>query len=437
MLGGSVPFLARRMLSGRRLPADELPGRRYIRGATVGVALSLVPLVVVLVVADGMIQGITSRYLETSTYHVQAHPFVRESPTSLQERAARLSALPGIAAAYAEIQGPAVALAGSGSAGAAIRAVDPAFLKDPGAARYLSIAAGELSLSSPSEIVLGEALARSLGVGVGATVSMVTARSYPSGDAGFAPKVSVFRVKGIVSAGYRELDALWAFVSIKAGSRVLAPETSHSLVGIKVADPYADLAATRDSIAAALPPDWTIVTWPEAERNLWKSFATTRALLLLIMALVVAVAAINVGSALVMLVIERRKDIAILKSQGATPSFLASVFVLAGLAIGGVGTVFGLALGSLVAWRVNDLIAGAEFLVNAASRVGALIAGRSSPSGIKLLDPAYYLERIPVRIPLGELGLVAASSLGLCLLASLLAARRASRLPPLEIFRKI
>ena len=131
-------------------------------------------------------------------------------------------------------------------------------------------------------------------------------------------------MRGIVSAGYRELDALWAFVSLRAGSRIFAPGSSRALIGIKVAQALRRSRAHRELAAESRPSsgDWSVVTWPEAERNVYKSFSTTKALLLLVMALAVAVAAINVSSALVMLVLERRRDIAILKSAGASPGFI-------------------------------------------------------------------------------------------------------------------
>jgi len=438
---GPALLVAGRCLLGA--PSDGSPrkgGRseRYLRGAVLGVALSLVPLVVVLVVADGMIEGITARYIEVGTYHFQAQPSTSTKAEELAAAAASAKAVPGVEAAYSEMQGYGVALQGSRTAGVAIRAIDPAFLEDPGVVRYLVPKEGQMRLDSSNEILLGYYLARSLGAKVGDTVSLVTERRSRFGtSSGLAPKVSVFRVRGIVSAGYRELDALWAFTSLKAGTRILDPDASRSLVGIKVADPYGRLEPMRKALDAALPTEWAAATWPEIERNVFKSFSTTRALLLLVMALTVAVAAINVGSAVVMLALERRRDIAILKSAGAGPRFVALVLALAGLGTGGLGTIIGLVLGALAAWRVNDLIAGAEFLVNLVSRLGAaLSAAPNAPAAIRLLDPAYYLERIPVRMHPLEIALVGLLSVGLCLLAALIPAIRASRQSPLEIFRK-
>jgi lipoprotein-releasing system permease protein len=409
----------------------------------IGVALSIVPLVVVLVVSDGMIQGITARYIELGTYHLQAQPLVAVEGRELEAKAALLRELPGVKSAFPEYQGYGVAIAGSRTAGVALRAVDASFLADPATDAYLQVNSGEARLDSSNQILLGEALARNLGAKVGDTVSVVTSRpvamgsAQNGGSASFAPKVSVFSVRGIVSAGYRELDALWAFISLRAGSKIFSAGSSRALIGIKVEKPYGDLTPARNAAASALPVDWSVVTWPEAERNVYKSFSTTKALLLLVMALAVAVAAINVSSALVMLVLERRRDIAILKSSGASPDFISRVFLLAGVGVGACGTLIGIGIGSLVSWRINDLIAVIEAIVNAASRLWSSLLGTAAPrAAIHLLDPAYYLERIPVNISLSELALVAAASLLLCLLASLVPARSASRLPPLEIFRK-
>ena len=156
-----------------------------------------------------------------------------------------------------------------------------------------------------------------------------------------------FRVRGIVSAGYRELDALWAFVDIGAGSRILSGDASRSFIGIKTADPYHGLGAVAAGAQGTLGPEWNVSPWTQIEYNLFKSFQTTRSLLILVMALAVGVAAINVGSALVMLVLERRREIAILKSAGASSSAIGLVFLLAGLATGGIGTLLGIAIGAL------------------------------------------------------------------------------------------
>lgn len=432
---GPAIFFAGRILGlERRTRAEDAAARRYLRGAVVGVALSIVPLVVVLIVADGMIQGITARYIETGTYHLQAQALAVVDQETLEAASAAIREHAGIKA-FPEMQSYGVAIAGTRTTGVAIRAVDPAFLEDPGTAAYLRVSDGVMRLESTNQILLGEPLAKTLGVKAGQIITVVTER--PGYGASYIPKVSAFRVRGIVSAGYRELDALWAFISLRAGSRIFWPGESREIIGIKVEKPFGDLEPYRAVVRSALSADWDVVTWPEAERNVFRSFATTRALLLLVMALAVGVAAINVASALVMLVLERRRDIAILKSSGASPSLVRRIFVLTGLAIGAAGTAIGVGIGTLLAWRINDIVSGLQFVVNAAPRLWAAVSGAAAPyTEIRLLDPAYYLERIPVNIHPAELAAVAGACLLLCFLASLIPAGRASRFPPLEIFRK-
>jgi lipoprotein-releasing system permease protein len=453
MINGAALSLAGRILG---LKDRKAGGVRYIRGAILGVALSMVPLVVVMVVADSMIEGITARYIEVGTYHLQVKPFFAMQKGELEEKAKAIGKLPGVKASFPEMESPGVAILGSRTAGVALRAVDSAFLEDPGTSAYLKLRAGEARLDSTNQILLGEALAKSLGAKVGDVVSVATTKMSDEGDTAspgngaqdsldskyYSPKVTAFKVRGIVSAGYRELDSLWAFVSLRAGAKLYSPGVTYSLIGVKVQEPYGDLEQYRAGILSAITAsgsaeDWTVLTWPEAERNVYKSFSTTRALLLLVMAVAVAVAAINVSSALVMLVIERRRDIAILKSAGASPGFIGRAFVLAGLGVGAAGTLSGIALGALLSWRINDLISAVEKLVNAVSRLlGAVSGAPEGRAAIRLLDPAYYLEAIPVSIDLGELCMVAGCSILLCLAASLVPASRASRLPPMEIFRK-
>jgi len=460
-------FFARRILGfGKKGEGTA----RYIRGAILGVALSLIPLVVVMVVADSMIEGITARYIEVGTYHFQARPFFSVDTQELAEKAAILRQVPGVKAAFVELQNPGVAILGAKTAGVELRGVDEAFLDDPETRTYLRVRSGEARLDSANQILLGEALAKNLGAKVGDLVSVATTKAGSSGSRqagdsqggpessfGFSPRVSAFKVRGIVSAGYRELDSLWAFVSLKAGSKLSSPGVTYSIVGIKVRSPYGDLEPQRARLEKALssgaapgaasgaasgvaprsPEDWSVLTWPEIERNIYKSFATTKALLMLVMAVAVAVAAINVSSALVMLVLERRRDIAILKSAGASPAFIRKIFVLSGLAVGACGTALGIGVGTLLSWRINDLISAAEKAVNAVSGVLRGLSGTPAPREVlKLLDPAYYLETVPVSIKPLELGAVALGCLFLCFVASLVPARRAAKLPPLEIFRK-
>jgi lipoprotein-releasing system permease protein len=439
-------FVALRNLTGRADPGKGVGSKNHLVGAAIGVALSIIPLTVVLLVADGMIQGITARYIETSTYHLQASPYYSGSAQSLEEAAARIASIPAVALASPEMQGPAVVLAPATDeagpqpqpAGAVVRAIMPELLADTGFASYLELKSGELAFKRDNDVLLGEALARKLHVGVGQVLSLVTNREGP----GVNPKLTTLRVRGIVSTGYEELDSLWALVHFSAGERILAPGSRRVFVGIKTKDAFGDLAGLRRELAGVLSspgnqaPDWSIQDWKELESNLWRSFSTTRALLVLIMALAVAVAAINVGSSLIMLALERKKDIAILKSCGCGRGQVSAIFVASGAIAGSLGTILGLAAGTAIAVFINQAIAGIEALANLLARFASWLSGSPPAAPLRLLDPSYYLQSIPVRIHPLELVLIAGGSILLCVLASLYPASRASRLPPMEIFRK-
>jgi lipoprotein-releasing system permease protein len=185
-----------------------------------------------------------------------------------------------------------------------------------------------------------------------------------------------------------------------------------------------------------MPAGFSVYSWKEVERNLFESLASTRTMLLLIMAVTVAVAAVNVSSALTTLVLERNQEIAVLKSLGTTPADLAGIFAMGGAAIGGLGAVIGVAGGLLSSLRINEILAFIEKIANVARNLVYSISGGSARSAFRVLDPAYYLESIPVQIPYGEMATVVVSTILLSYIASIGPARRAAALSPLEGLRK-
>ncbi|MBN1241507.1 MAG: ABC transporter permease [Spirochaetales bacterium] len=421
-------FVAMRNLFGRRASGGRDLARKSLRGAVLSVAASVVPLVVVLVVTDGMISGITDRYVELGTMHAQVVPRYGATHSALDEAAAAIESLEGVRGAWPEIQAVGVAFASGSRSGCAIRAVDPGFLDDRGTGEYLEVLAGEAKLAGPLDAVVGSVLASELGLEVGDTINLATVRGSANG---FIPRVSIFRIRAIVSAGYRELDARWIFIPLAAGRRVLSPESSRSIIGVKFSSPDGDLGAKVEAVREVLSGSWSAYAWPELERNLYESFRTTRAILLLIVGLVVAVAAANVSSALVTLVTERSSEIAVLKSVGASNRDVSRIFVAGGVLAGGLGATMGLAVGLAVAVNVNALLRGIEALLGFLKNLALPGSER-----VTLLNPDYYLERIPIVVDPTALTAILAAALALSYVASLLPAAKAARLSPLEILRK-
>jgi lipoprotein-releasing system permease protein len=419
-LGGEF-FVALRYLLGR---ARE--GGRYLQGAAAGIAVSLIPIIVTLIVADGMIRGITDRYLELGTGHLQIYsaPKGREP----HELAEDIEGIPGVRGVWAERHGMGVIMGTGGKAGADIRATDPSFWEDPGSARFLTTIEGSAVLESNQEALLGEALALSIGAEVGKPIYIMSI--HPQADGRTIPLTLPFTVRGIVSSGYRELDSLWCIVSYEGGERLLSPEFSSTYLIVKVDDPYAGAERFSPLLRRALGYGYSVYTWKELQYSQYSSYESTRQLLLFIMALIVIVAAVNVSSATSMLVMERQRDIAVLKAAGTSPGSMGRIFLFSSFLTGLTGAVIGIALGLLIGNSINFLIHGLEEFLGIFS---ALFHGEK----LRILDPGYYLEEIPIIINWKTVGLIGLLTVLCSVLASWLPARRAGGLKPLELLRKV
>jgi lipoprotein-releasing system permease protein len=427
-------FLGRRMLRGKGGTA------RYLRGAVAGIALSLVPLIVVMEVSTGMIDGIMARLLEVGTYHLQVALPPDIALPRLLAMASSVASVRDVVAAVPERQGTGMLVGGRGAAGVSIRCVPPdVFQLDPGFRSFVSITAGAADLSRADAILLSAALAASLGVSPGDTVNVLTTYG---GDMSWPPRLTPLRVTGIYETGYQELDKTLAYASLAAAPRILSPRASRTLLGVKVRDPFMDLAPVEREVAAAAGGDARVASWDQIEYARLASFRTTKALLLFIMALVVIVASVNVSSSVLMIIFERRHDLGILKSVGAGPRSLSAAFLFAGFSTGFLGAVGGVAAGLLVAVNINSVIAGLEWAVNGILALASFVVSTMNPSSaplspFRVFNSAYYLKSIPIRIEAGEVIAAAIATLLLSALASYLPAARASRTRPLDILRRV
>ena len=426
-------FLSSRMLRGRDGTA------RYLRGSVLGIALSLVPLIVVMEVSTGMIEGITTRLLEVGTYHVQVGLRPSISEQQLEADAAEVASVPGVVAAVPERQGTGLLVTARSAAGISVRCVPPdVFSRDPGFHSFVTIRAGSADLSRPNVVLVSAALSSSLGIAPGDTVNLLT--TFGENMSG-PPRLTPLVVGGVYETGYQELDKSLVYAPLALASRAISPRASRVLIGVKVRKPFGDLSAVVSAISQRVGEGSRVATWREIEYARMASFNTTRALLLFIMALIVLVASVNVSSSVLMIIFERRYDIGILKSVGVGERSLTRAFLLTGAATGILGTAAGIAAGLLVAVNINEVIAGLEWTVNrvlaAASFLRSAFVPSAAPLGtFTLFNSAYYLKSIPIRIEAGDVILAAAATLLLCACASYLPAVRAARTRPLEILRK-
>lgn len=437
-----IPLFAWRILVRRRGAGGA---GAYLTGAAVGIGLSLVPLMVVMEVSDGLIEGITRRFLEVGSYHLQvrmppgldAHHEVRAR--LLDEVAARLQQeLGGVALATRERNGIALAAAGDRRHVVTVRAVArQLYQRDPGLRRYLAITSGAFDLTG-NGIVVSHHVARRLDAQVGDRLLMVTAieRGGGTGRTLLIPKVTPLEVRGVVTSGYQELDKLWVFVSHATAAALLPPGGSNDFVGVKIADPFADLSPVMAQ-AAALAPGYAIYTWYQLERANYESFATSRALLLLIMALIVAVAGVNVSSATVTIALARRREMAFLKSQGLPPEVVFWTLTGSGLLAGALGAALGIGGGLAAAVNINQVVAGMESVATGvrAGFAALLAPGAETPAAVRFFDRGFYLEHIPIAVEPVPVAIVAGATIALAGIAAALPAARAAGRLPLALLR--
>lgn len=420
MKSASVFFIAFRYLLGR---AKE--GGRYLRGAVAGIALSLIPIVVTLIVADGMIRGITDRYIEMGTGHLQAYNY--NDLQDLDSMIEKIQHVDGVTGYWKERQSLGILVGKNGKTGVSIRATEPGFWENEGSKKYLEIIEGSSILENDREILLGTALAENLGIQVGDTVRLMTVRVSSNGSN--IPRLTPLTVKGIVSSGYRELDAAWCLMTYSMGIQILPADMSNNHLILKIDNPYEDADRISMELGFLLGARHYVYTWKQLQRSQYSSYESTRQMLIFIMALIVIVAAVNVSSATSMLALERHRDIAVLKAFGTSPKSISGIFLRASFLTGIFGSIFGISLGLILGRFINQIIRGLEWFLGF---ISSIFGG----GNVTILDPEYYLEEIPVIIDWKAIIAIGFFTVLCSVAASWIPSRKAGKTVPTELLRK-
>jgi lipoprotein-releasing system permease protein len=381
-----------------------------------------------------MIRGISDRYIELGTSHIQIYDYLDDGLDGVkgvldwalenpEEAGLDKETADAVSGVWRERQGLGLVVKKGERFGATIRAVDAGFWKEKGSKKFLEVIEGSADIENSRELLLGRGLAENIGAQPGEAIGIMTIKTNEAGDT--VPAVTPFKIKGIVSSGYRELDALWCIIGYEAGEAILSPDLSRSMLLVKTENPYKGADKIAFSLGAWFGPGCGVYTWQRLESSLYRSFASTRQMLLFIMAILVIVAAVNVAQATSMLVIERRRDIAIFKTGGASPLSATGIFIWASFLTGLSGAVAGSALGLFIGSFINQIIKGLETFLGIFS------------GGIKILDPEYYLETIPIIIDWKMICLIFVFTVLCSVLASWLPARSAGKQKPVEILSRV
>ena len=403
-------------------------GRRYLRAkqkqafvslitilSIAGVMVGVMALIVVIAVMTGFDADLKARILGGQSQVM----LMRHGGGFKDYRAvlAKVEKTTGVEAATPFIVTQAMLRSKSGAAGVVIRGIDPktagrvmTTLAQVTLPTYSSNEAGQQAPPSEPGIVLGKELARNLGVIEGDRIYLISAHGMLS-PIGHLPAMKQFKVTGFFQSGMYEYDQTFAFIHINDAQRMLRMGDSVTGIDIRVDDIYAARSIAEKIISKLGFPYWAR-DWMQMNQNLFRALKMERWVMAIILILIVLVAAFNIASSLIMLVMGKTRDIAILKAMGATNRSIRKIFVFNGMVIGAIGTFLGLCLGLLLCFILKryDIYE---------------LTG----------DIYYFTTTLPVKVELlWVIGIISAAMV-ICFLATLYPARQAAKLDPVEAIR--
>ena len=417
------------MMAG--MPFELRIGRRYLRStgnrflsfislmSMLGVAIGVAVLIVVLSVMNGFESELRSRILSMTAHGTIAAFGAGLADWQVLRRKAMLN--PEVEAVAPYVEGEALLIAdreGGPSSAASVRGVEPGLEAQVSAVRS-RLTSGSLAALQPGKfnILLGSELASRLGVGVGDSVVMAIAQGTVT-PAGVVPRMRRFTVRGVFFSGMYEIDNGLALAHLQDAARLFRLGPNVSGLRLVVRDPFRAPVVTRE-VASALGGGLYVDDWTQRHANFFRSIELTKRMMFFILLLVVAVAAFNIVSTLVMAVKDKQPDIAILRTLGARPGSVLAVFATQGTVIGLLGTLAGVALGVLLSLNLEALVHGLERLLDT-----------------RFMDASVYLmSDLPARIEVDDVTLIAATAFALCCLSTLYPAWRAAKTDPARALR--
>jgi lipoprotein-releasing system permease protein len=408
-------------------PLEIFVGLRYLRArrlsrfvsfislmSLLGVAVGVAALIVVISVMNGFENELRSRLLAMTSHASVTGPHGRL--TDWRRAVDTVRGLPGVVgvAPYVEIQG----MLGNGASlkAALVRGVDPSL--EPAVSRVdesMSMGGLESLRQGGHGIILGRLLAAELGVGPGDSVTLMVPRVE---GAGLVPRLRRFAVTGVFEVGMQEQDGVLALIDLKDAEDVLGLGEAVTGLRLRLENLFSAPAVSRQ-VAAALGPGFVARDWTEENASYFRAVRIEKTMMTIILSLVVAVAAFNIVATLVMVVTDKRSEIAILRTLGLSSGGVMRAFLVQGVVIGLVGTLLGAILGIPVALNVETITGGIERLL-----------------GVEFM-PAdlYYIARLPSDLRIPDVTRILLLAFVLCAGSTLYPAFRASRTQPAEALR--
>ncbi len=385
--------------------------------STLGVVVGVMILLIALAILTGFQGELRSRILGAAS-HLSIYREGGHSFEDYRRVVDMLASVDGIEGATPVLYGKALVSSATASGLVTLKGIDPELEKGvtefgakmlSGDLGDLSSGGGEGSPDDPPSIVLGDELAIQLGVFSGDTVKVTSPEGHLS-PFGMLPRTRTFRVVGVFRLGLYNFDNSWALLDLPDAQRLLGVGDEVMYVETKVRDLYG-VEKTEIAARAALGSDYGSMNWKETNRSLFSAFWLEKMVTTIFISFIVGVAALNIVASEIMIVMNKTRDIAILRSMGTSPRSIMSIFMLQGAIIGVAGTAVGAALGVTVSWLLDRY------------RV------------ISIPEDVYQVAYVPFKLLPSDFALVVVAAPLICFLATIYPAFRASRLIITEALR--
>lgn len=381
-----------------------------------GVALGVMALITVLSVMNGFEKELRERILGMTS-----HAFITGAEGTLtdwQSLQQRIDGYPDLVDSAPFVEGQAMLSQGNRVRGTLVRGIDPV-LEQGVSSIGDKVIQGQLKALQPGSfgIVLGKDLAIAMGVATGDKITMITPHVSPT-PAGVIPRLKRLTVVGVFEIGMYEYDSSLAVMNIEDAAKLFRIPGKVTGLRLKLDDVYQAPRITRELINT-LPSEYRAADWTFQHANFFRALKTEKTVMFVILMLIVAVAAFNIVSTLVMMVTDKQADIAILRTLGMTPKSVMSIFIVQGTMIGFIGTLLGVVGGVAMALNIADLIASLE----------QLIGYHFLPADV------YYISSLPSDLHWNDVVVIGITAFILSILSTLYPSWRAAQVRPAEALR--
>lgn len=385
-----------------------------------GIFLGVAALIIVLAVMNGFEMELRDRILGVNSHIVlMQYDGGMETYTEVMKR---VESIDGVVASTPFIYGQAMVKNEGRVTGVVLRGMATETSADVitlGKMQSGDIASlsGEGNMTDLPGVVIGKELAQNLGLSLSDTVEILLPMGIPT-PMGVVPKIKEFRVVGVFDSGSYEYDSTLVFLSLENCQKFLNMKGTVTGVEIRVNDIYGARKIAQKIEEVLGYPYWAR-SWMEMNKNLFSALKLEKRVMFIILSLIVLVAAFNIITTLIMTVMEKARDIAILKSMGASARGIMKIFMIEGMVIGAIGTILGCLTGITVALNLERISRYVEDLF-----------------GFKILPKdVYYLNELPSQVNCGDVAAIACVAMLICFLAAIYPSWRASRLDPAEALR--